>query len=581
MIAVPLKSLCVSYCCSSDKKNVGNPERRQSVEFMMALLRLMKQRDSLSCDGHQAVVDQNLYKDWKSYYMSLKEFQTCFYSEADQSMPIPNYQLPWENAFNFERVTNSDVRSELSCVLFSLAALHSQLAILQPLDDCTGLTKASEHFNLAAGIMDLLLEQSQSNAETTNFSIDTSYDMLEFLKYLMLAQSQSSSFYCTKKLQPKLIHCLLTTVAMGCAELYRKALNFIHITPTHLAKSMNRGRCWENYIKAKHSHWLANAEYHKGAECWESAMNKGNDELMSIALGRIRSAEQHIAKALLHARDCEDDIDFRVEGLKDTNTLIFKLKEKMIEQHQDSTVFSGKTSPQSLEKIHARIISKATLKSEADLLSTMSVDKIETPLTISSVLIEKHEERLYQMIQQTSELVRQKNFEAHTTLEQLSLPHALTKYLSALASDYCRLPETLWFNLKKLQQKDELSNLQERLLMLSAVAEFTRDRARELQETLDNDMKMDQDFRQRFPLFNGMKPSCVQPSLRRDLHQYLNKLENAREGDAVNFKMMESLQTDQKFMFLSMNKEEIESLFQSNNQVSFEFNRESVSSILL
>jgi hypothetical protein len=114
--------------------------------------------------------------------------------------------------------------------------------------------------------------------------------------------------------------------------------------------------------------------------------------------------------------------------------------------------------------------------------------------------------------------------------------------------------------------------------MLSAVAEFTRDRARKLQETLDNDMKLDQDFRHRFPLFDGMKPSCVQPSLRRDLQQYLNKLENAREGDAVNFKMMESLQTDQKYMFLSMSKEEIESLFQSNNQVRCEFKRERVSS---
>lgn len=363
---------------------------------------------------------------------------------------------------------------------------------------------------------------------------------------------------------------------MGCAELYRKALNFIDITPTHLAKSMKRGKFWENCIKAKHSHWLANAEYHKGAECWESAMNMGNDDLMRVAVGRIRAAEQHIAKALLHARDCDNDVTFRVEGLKETETLIVNLKEKILEQQQDSTMFSGKTLPQNLEAIYARIISKATLKSETDLLSTMSVDKIETPLTISSVLIEKHDERLYQMIQQTSELVRQKNFEAHTTLEHLCLPHALTKFMSASASDYCRLPDTVWRKLKKLQQKDQLSNLQERLLMLGAVAEFTRDRARELQETLDNDMKLDRDFRQTFPMFGGMKPSCVQPSIRRDLQLYLNKLENARQGDAVNFKMMESLQTDQKFMFLSMTKEEIESLLRSNNKVRREFRRDYV-----
>lgn len=117
--------------------------------------------------------------------------------------------------------------------------------------------------------------------------------------------------------------------------------------------------------------------------------------------------------------------------------------------------------------------------------------------------------------------------------------------------------------------------------MLSAVAEFTRDHARELRERLDNDMKQDQNFRQRFPLFDGMKPSCVQPSLRGDLQQYLNESENAQEGGVVNFKMMESLQTDQKFMFLSMNKEEIEIFFQSNNQASCEFNRECVLSTLL
>lgn len=537
MIAIPFK---ISRSCSSFYEGEQVEPilvQGRSVEFNEKLLQLCKLRDSLCssivvpCDSRETNVDQKLYASWKSYYAALGEFQQCFFPSSEDTCDIPNLKLTWDHAFDSGHETHSDFSSERTCVLFTLAALQSGLAKLYP-TDCNGLTKASEHYNLAAGIIDLLLQQPQKAVH----SIDTCRDNLEFMQHLMLAQSQACKFFTAKNMSQSPIHCLLATFSMGCAELYQKALSSLQSTSTPLSQKIKMGAQWENYINAKHFEWLAIAEYHKGVDLKESAVSEQNVDSYGAAFAWISAAKEHMAQALLHAQQCQDNTMFQIEGLKTMHPSICQVWEEMAHQKEDSSgKFFEAPSPPELDTIVARVLSKAALEDE-----------------LESYYIQR-------MIQQATELVGHLDFDARTTLSRYNLPQGISSTHS---------PEDLWHEVNELQESNGISKLRRRLLELSAVAELARERATQLRDLLDADLQFDRDFRQRHFLFSEKKVEDLQIPIRNELKLCSAKLEESNEVDAANLKMLDMLQTDPKFIMLNMSRQQIEKLVPNEGKVS-------------
>ena len=383
----------------------------------------------------------------------------------------------------------------------------------------------------------------------------------------MLAQSQTCTFLMATLRSP-ILHSVLAKISMGCADLYQSALVSIQSSPTLLTKKMNNGRQWECYIKAQHLQWLATAEYHKAMDCKESAINKGDLESFGIAVARIRAAEAHVEQSILFAQKCYGDAMFRIEGLDEKKNRFFQVRKELEREYTDrNSVYHDVVVPscRDLETIIGSVMAKATSVTEQDLSSSSSSSHQQLSLFVGLVprtartLLEKFEVESQRMIQVTTELVEQRTTEARNVLASVNLPRSL-KGVSLSSSSAGGFPVAIWSKVEKMQQETVIPKLKENLWMLRDTAELTRGLVKELRDGMDRDLQMDHEFRLKYPSFHGTKVTKAQLVVRHDLQHYALLLENAKNGDAVLLKMLETLETEYKFKLLGMSRDEIERL---------------------
>ncbi|VUZ50688.1 unnamed protein product [Hymenolepis diminuta] len=246
------------------KSNMG---AGQAASCKKGLEHIQKIRNEILArldDGHESTA-----KLIATYYDLLEDLE--------QRIPLTNTDIPisykWFDCFcGNSKVFRSSMKGfnasfDRCCMLFNLAAVHSQIAKGQNFDDDSGLKTAAKSFQVSAGLFDFvksMLPSCYSQSPTW----DMSNEALDGYASLMVAQAQECIF--TKAEKDDMKPLIIAKLAFQAHILYKEALQVISLPSLkpYLPKD------WSSTISTKAATMEVYAEYH-GALAAETEQNFG------------------------------------------------------------------------------------------------------------------------------------------------------------------------------------------------------------------------------------------------------------------------------------------------------------------
>ncbi|KRZ98118.1 Apoptosis-linked interacting protein [Trichinella sp. T8] len=215
-------------------------------------------------------------------------------------IPIP---FKWKEAFERSlfgkaSLTISSGSYEKACVLFNIAAMQSQVAAMQRLDDDDDLKLAARLFQQSAGIFAYLKDTVMSlvGQEPT---IDMMPNTLAILSALMLAQAQEIFFLKASKDHNK--PAVIAKIAAECAAMYyevNKMLSKDNIKNLWEKAYLMSGKCFTFQALAQYYQSLLAKEAKEIGE--ELARLQYADELMVMAQEKLGPYANLLQTDLIH-----------------------------------------------------------------------------------------------------------------------------------------------------------------------------------------------------------------------------------------------------------------------------------------
>nr|CDS31738.1 programmed cell death 6 interacting protein [Hymenolepis microstoma] len=222
--------------------------------------------------------------------------------DLEHRIPLTNTDIPiqykWFDCFcGNSKVFRSSMKGfnasfDRCCMLFNLAAIHSQIAKGQNLDDDSGLKTAARSFQLSAGLFDyvkIMLPSCYSQSPTW----DMSSEALDGYANLMVAQAQECIF--TKAEKDSMKPSIIAKLALQASTLYTAALQVITLPSLkpYLPKD------WSSIITANAANMEIYAEYY-GALAAEAEQNFGEQiarlNKVLVLAKRISGTKDFVAK---------------------------------------------------------------------------------------------------------------------------------------------------------------------------------------------------------------------------------------------------------------------------------------------
>ncbi|XP_007946852.1 programmed cell death 6-interacting protein [Orycteropus afer afer] len=238
----------------------------------------------------------------------------------------------WKDAFDKGSLFGGSVKLALaslgyekSCVLFNCAALASQIAAEQNLDNDEGLKVAAKHYQFASGAF-LHIKETVLSALNRDPTVDISPDTVGTLSLIMLAQAQEVFFL--KATRDKMKDAIIAKLANQAADYFGDAFKQCQYKDT-LPKEVFP------VLAAKHCIMQANAEYHQSLLAKqqkkfgeEIARLQHAAELIKTVASRydeyinVKDFSDKISRALTAAKKDNDFIYHdRVPDLKDLDPI--------------------------------------------------------------------------------------------------------------------------------------------------------------------------------------------------------------------------------------------------------------------
>ncbi|XP_004704118.1 programmed cell death 6-interacting protein isoform X1 [Echinops telfairi] len=243
----------------------------------------------------------------------------------------------WKDAFDKGSLFGGSVKLALaslgyekSCVLFNCAALASQIAAEQNLDNDEGLKAAAKHYQFASGAF-LHIKETVLSALNREPTVDISPDTVGTLSLIMLAQAQEVFFL--KATRDKMKDAIIAKLANQAADYFGDAFKQCQYKDT-LPKYFYFQEVFP-VLAAKHCVMQANAEYHQSLLAKqqkkfgeEIARLQHAAELIKTVASRydeyvnVKDFSDKISRALTAAKKDNDFIYHdRVPDLKDLDPI--------------------------------------------------------------------------------------------------------------------------------------------------------------------------------------------------------------------------------------------------------------------
>ncbi|XP_004471191.2 programmed cell death 6-interacting protein isoform X2 [Dasypus novemcinctus] len=229
----------------------GGEEQAQYCRAAEELSRLRRAALGRPLDKHEGALETLL-----RYYDQICSIEPKFPFSENQIC----LTFTWKDAFDKGSLFGGSVKLALaslgyekSCVLFNCAALASQIAAEQNLDNDEGLKVAAKHYQFASGAF-LHIKETVLSALSREPTVDISPDTVGTLSLIMLAQAQEVFFL--KATRDKMKDAIIAKLANQAADYFGDAFKQCQYKDT-LPKEVFP------VLAAKHCIMQANAEYHQ------------------------------------------------------------------------------------------------------------------------------------------------------------------------------------------------------------------------------------------------------------------------------------------------------------------------------
>ncbi|ELK17963.1 programmed cell death 6-interacting protein [Pteropus alecto] len=301
----------------------GGDEQAQYCRAAEELSKLRRAALGRPLDKHEGALETLL-----RYYDQICSIEPKFPFSENQIC----LTFTWKDAFDKGSLFGGSVKLALaslgyekSCVLFNCAALASQIAAEQNLDNDEGLKIAAKHYQFASGAF-LHIKETVLSALNREPTVDISPDTVGTLSLIMLAQAQEVFFL--KATRDKMKDAIIAKLANQAADYFGDAFKQCQYKDT-LPKEVFP------VLAAKHCIMQANAEYHQSILAKqqkkfgeEIARLQHAAELIKTVASRydeyvnVKDFSDKISRALTAAKKDNDFIYHdRVPDLKDLDSI--------------------------------------------------------------------------------------------------------------------------------------------------------------------------------------------------------------------------------------------------------------------
>ncbi|XP_051674553.1 programmed cell death 6-interacting protein isoform X2 [Oryctolagus cuniculus] len=301
----------------------GGEEQAQYCRAAEELSKLRRAALGRPLDKHEGALETLL-----RYYDQICSIEPKFPFSENQIC----LTFTWKDAFDKGSLFGGSVKLALaslgyekSCVLFNCAALASQIAAEQNLDNDEGLKIAAKHYQFASGAF-LHIKETVLSALNREPTVDLSPDTVGTLSLIMLAQAQEVFFL--KATRDKMKDAIIAKLANQAADYFGDAFKQCQYKDT-LPKEVFP------VLAAKHCIMQANAEYHQSILAKqqkkfgeEIARLQHAAELIKTVASRydeyvsVKDFSDKISRALTAAKKDNDFIYHdRVPDLKDLDPI--------------------------------------------------------------------------------------------------------------------------------------------------------------------------------------------------------------------------------------------------------------------
>ncbi|XP_045393189.1 programmed cell death 6-interacting protein isoform X1 [Lemur catta] len=234
----------------------GGEEQAQYCRAAEELSKLRRAAVGRPLDKHESALETLL-----RYYDQICSIEPKFPFSENQIC----LTFTWKDAFDKGSLFGGSVKLALaslgyekSCVLFNCAALASQIAAEQNLDNDEGLKTAAKHYQFASGAF-LHIKETVLSALSREPTVDISPDTVGTLSLIMLAQAQEVFFL--KATRDKMKDAIIAKLANQAADYFGDAFKQCQYKDT-LPKYFYFQEVFP-VLAAKHCIMQANAEYHQ------------------------------------------------------------------------------------------------------------------------------------------------------------------------------------------------------------------------------------------------------------------------------------------------------------------------------
>nr|XP_017504051.1 programmed cell death 6-interacting protein isoform X3 [Manis javanica] len=234
----------------------GGEEQAQYCRAAEELSKLRRAALGRPLDKHEGALETLL-----RYYDQICSIEPKFPFSENQIC----LTFTWKDAFDKGSLFGGSVKLALaslgyekSCVLFNCAALASQIAAEQNLDNDEGLKIAAKHYQFASGAF-LHIKETVLSALNREPTVDISPDTVGTLSLIMLAQAQEVFFL--KATRDKMKDAIIVKLANQAADYFGDAFKQCQYKDT-LPKYFYFQEVFP-VLAAKHCIMQANAEYHQ------------------------------------------------------------------------------------------------------------------------------------------------------------------------------------------------------------------------------------------------------------------------------------------------------------------------------
>ncbi|XP_029299184.1 programmed cell death 6-interacting protein isoform X2 [Cottoperca gobio] len=478
------------------------PAGEEQGEYIRAVEELNKlRRNALGrpLDKHESSLEILL-----RYYDQLCSVEPKFPFSENQLCLI----FTWKDAFDKGSLFSGSVKLALAslgyektCVLFNAAALASQIASEQNLDNDEGLKTAAKYYQLASGafghIKDTVL--SALNREPT---MDISPETVGTLSLIMLAQAQEVFFL--KATSDKMKDAVIAKLANQAADFYGDAFKQCQYKD-NLPKEVLP------VLAAKHCIMQANAELHQ-----------------SILAKQKKRFGEEIAR-LQHAAELVKTVASRYDEYVSVKDLTEKINRALTAAKKDNDFIYHDRVPEvkDLEHIGKAALVKATAITPP--LSQKFTDLFEkmVPMAVQQSM-SIYNQRKAETVNRLVGTMREATNLCNGVLASLNLPAALED----LSGD--SIPQSIAEKARAVVQLGGLQSIEQLIRDLPELLTRNREILDEALKMLDNEEATDNELRSKFnQRWNRTPSGDLYKPLRAEGGNFRNILDKAVQADQV------------------------------------------------